>query len=404
MRVAIEKSNLYGTVKAQPSKSMAHRLLICAALSGGVCKIDNIAYSNDVVATLNCLSSLGIKCEKFDNYVIVNGVNIKDVSLNSSLNCDECGSTLRFFIPIALLLNQKVVLTGSERLLSRPLDLYENLCNEKGFIFNKDKEKLTVKGALTAGEYNLTGNVSSQYISGMLFALSAIDGKSIINITTKLESRSYVNLTIDALNKFGIKAYFENDYKIIVFGGTYAPQNVTVEGDYSNAAFLDALNYLGNNVNVLGLNDNSLQGDSIYKQYFNELEKGNPVLDITDCPDLAPVLFSLASFLNGATFIGTNRLKIKESDRAEAMKQELQKFGANVMVLDNKVVINKCVLHKPTTQIFGHNDHRIVMALSILLTKFGGEIYGAEAINKSYPTFFDDLIAINCELKINEDN
>lgn len=404
MRVAIEKSNIFGSVKAQPSKSMAHRLLICAALSGGVCKIENISYSNDIVATINCLNSLGVICEQFDDYVVVHGVNILNALPSKSLDCNECGSTLRFFIPIALLLNKTVTFVGSEKLLSRPLEAYENLCKENNFVFNKNTNSLAVNGNLTAGEYNLIGNVSSQYISGMLFALSVLSGKSIINITTNLESRSYIDLTINALNTFGIKAYFENDNKIIIFGGTYISKNVVVEGDYSNAAFLDAFNYLGGNVNVLGLNENSLQGDKIYKQYFKQLKEENPVLDITNCPDLAPILFSLSANFNGATFVGTKRLQMKESDRANVMKQELEKLGASVEIYDNKVVVKVNKLQKPTTNLFGHNDHRIVMALSVLLTKTGGEIYGAEAVNKSYPTFFEDLLALNCELKIYEDN
>lgn len=403
MRVSIEKSNIVGTIKAQPSKSMAHRLLICAALSGGVCKIENITYSDDVLATIECIRALGVDCEQYEDFVVVHGLNYSDMTVNRDLDCKECGSTLRFFIPIVLLLNKNVTLKGSQKLFSRPLDAYETLCNERQFFFKKSNDSVIVNGSLKAGEYNLVGNVSSQYISGMMFALSALNGKSVINITTKLESRSYIDLTISALNSFGIKAYFESENKIIVLGGTFTPQNAVVEGDYSNAAFLDALNYLDYNVNVLGLKKDSFQGDKVYKEYFDKIKFGAPVLDISNCPDLAPVLFVLAAYFNGATFVGTKRLKIKESDRATAMKNELEKFGASIEVFDNKVVINNSKLRVPTSSLYGHNDHRIVMALSVLLTKLGGEIYGAEAINKSYPTFFDDLISLNCEMNIFED-
>ena len=404
MRVTVEKSNMCGMVKAQPSKSMAHRLLICAALSGCICKIDNLAYSDDILATINCLNALGISCEKFDNYVIVYGKKVNEFKASSPLMCNECGSTLRFFIPLALLLNQEVMFLGTKKLFSRPLTLYDDLCSKHNFTFKKEESSLLIKGQLLPGEYNIAGNVSSQFISGMLFALSAIKGKSVINITTTLESRSYVNLTIAALNEFGINAYFENDKKIVVTGGTYTPKNVVVEGDYSNASFLDALNYLGNSVNVLGLDAKSLQGDRVYKEYFEKLKNENAVLDINDCPDLAPILFVIAVLFNGATFLGTNRLKIKESDRATAMAEELAKFGANILIGDNQVTITKTELYAPKTAIYGHDDHRIVMALTILLTKFGGEIFGAEAINKSYPNFFSDLLALNCELSIYDNN
>lgn len=402
MRVAIKKSNILGSVTAPPSKSMAHRLLICAGLSCGVCKVQNIAYSDDVIATIDCLNALGVKCEKHSDYVIVYGSDILNNKISNPLNCNECGSTLRFFIPIALLLNQEITLKGSEKLISRPLNVYERLAQEKGFTFKKDKNSVTVKGKLTCGEYNIVGNVSSQFISGLLFALSLTSGDSIINLTTELESRSYVNLTLSALNSFGIKAYFENPQKIVIVGGTYKPQDIIVEGDYSNAAFLDAFNYYGGNVQVDGLNPNSLQGDKVYLNYFEQLKTKNAVLDISNCPDLGPILFALAAYLNGAKFIGTKRLSIKESDRATAMAQELSKFGVKTIVEENSVEIIKSDFHPPNTSILGHNDHRIVMALTTLLTRCGGEIIGAEAVNKSYPEFFETIKALNCEMTIYE--
>ncbi len=402
MRVAINKSNICGSVTAPPSKSMAHRLLICAGLSGGVCRVENVAYSDDVLATIDCLDALGVKCETHSDYVTVYGINIFNSSVTKPLMCNECGSTLRFFIPIALLLNQEVILKGTKKLISRPLNVYEKLSEEKGFLFQKENDYIKIKGKLSVGEYSLAGNISSQFISGLLFALSVLNGKSQINLTTELESRSYINLTISALNSFGIDVYFKDDKTIIINGGTYKSQNLVVEGDYSNAAFLDAFNYINGNVLVNGLTDNSLQGDKAYKSYFVALKQKNAILDISDCPDLGPVLFALAAYLNGATFTGTKRLKIKESDRASAMASELAKFGTKVEIEENTVRIIKNDFYAPKDVLCGHNDHRIVMALSILLTITGGEIIGAEAVKKSYPDFFETLKALNCELNIIE--
>ena len=215
-----------------------------------------------------------------------------------------------------------------------------------------------------------------------------------------IESRSYIKLTISALESFGINVKWLDDNTIFVPANQkYIPCDITVEGDYSGAAFPDALNLFSGNVKLSGLNESSIQGDSVYKKYYDMLTRGVPTIHIGDCPDLGPVMFAVAAAKNGGIFTGTKRLKIKESDRAMAMAEELKKFGTAVSVYDDTVVIYPKEFHKPTECLSGHNDHRIVMSLSVLLTLTGGEIDGAEAVSKSYPSFFEDLRALGIEAK-----
>ena len=384
-----------GEIVAPPSKSMAHRLLISAAMSEGKSTVHGISSCEDVLATLDCMKALGIEYERVGDDVTVYGKNPKDFTPRAPLYCRESGSTLRFLIPIAMCSGLTTVFYGEKGLMKRPMSIYERLCQDKGLTYISDGESIVVKGPLAGGEYTLMGNVSSQFISGLLFALPTAENDSIIHITPPIESRSYIELTRSALATFGIKTEWKDEYTLFIPGGqSYTPTEVTVEGDYSGAAFPDALNIFGGEVSVGGLNKDSLQGDSVYKKHFDSLKVGVPTIHIGDCPDLGPILFAVAAAKYGGIFTGTKRLKIKESDRASAMAEELKKFGASVTVYEDTVVIYPIDFHAPTERLAGHNDHRIVMALSILLTLTGGEIDGAEAINKSYPEFFDHLKAL----------
>jgi 3-phosphoshikimate 1-carboxyvinyltransferase len=281
---------------------------------------------------------------------------------------------------------------GSKTLMQRPMNVYENLCAEKGLHYISDGQTITVKGPLKGGEFSVLGNVSSQFISGLLFVLPLLEKDSRIKITPPIESRSYIEMTRSAQALFGIETIWEDDHTLFVKGGQqYKPANVVVEGDYSGAAFPDALNLFGGDVIVDGLNENSIQGDAVYKKYYEMLNKGVPTIHIGDCPDLGPILFAIAAAKNGGVFSGTKRLKIKESDRAEAMAEELKKFGTAVTVCEDKVVVYPADFHPPKETINSHNDHRIAMSCAVLLTLTGGEIVGAEAVSKSYPAFFDHL-------------
>ncbi len=403
MKVTIKKGTARGKVAAPPSKSIAHRLLICAAMCSGVSKIYGVSDCEDVLATLDCLNALGIKTERDGSDITVYGKDLRYTHAISPLECRESGSTLRFLIPVAMLSHNPTVFHAEKSLMSRPMSVYETLFAQKKLKYSKTADSISVLGKLRGGEYNVVGNVSSQFISGLIFALPLTDEDSYIKIAPPIESRSYINLTLDAVRKFGITADWIDEHTIYIPSNQrYKPQNVAVEGDYSGAAFLDALNVFANEVEIDGLNPESLQGDIIYKKYFEMLKNGTPSIHIGDCPDLGPILFAVAAAKCGGVFSGTKRLKIKESDRALAMAEELKKFGTSVSVYEDTVVIYPADFHKPNEVLKGHNDHRIVLSLSILLTLTGGEIEGAEAISKSYPKFFDDLSALGIEVIKND--
>jgi P-type E1-E2 ATPase len=296
-------------------------------------------------------------------------------------------------------IEKTVMLTGSERLFERPLDVYEELCRENDFTFKKDKNSVVLCGRLNGGSYKIRGGVSSQFISGLLFALVYLGEPSSIEIIPPFESRSYVFLTISALNSFGADVSFGDEYKIEIRPSHLHAFSGKIEGDYSNAAFLDAFNRLGSEINIGNLDPDSLQGDRVYIDYFDRISNGTPTLDISDCPDLGPVLFALAALKEGATFTGTDRLKAKESDRGAAMHQELLKLGGGLIFGDNMITVPKQELKYGGFPLDGHNDHRIVMSLSVILSVIGGEINGVEAVKKSYPGFFDDVMRLGAEVE-----
>lgn len=389
MKVKILPSKTSGEVSAPPSKSFAHRYLIGSVLSRGKCVIKNIADSDDISATLSCIEQLGGSVTKDGNTVTVIPTNEKQIE-NAVFDCKESGSTLRFFIPVVLATGAKnCTFSGSERLLARGIKEYEKLFENSDVKIKSDEKSIEVNGTLSAGNYEISGEVSSQYTTGMLFALSVLSGKSTLKITGNAESRAYVDMTIKVLNDFGADiAETEKNFFEINGKGRLSPGEFTVEGDWSNAAFLIALSRLLGTISVSGLNENSVQGDRFSSVAFDALDGENAEIDLKDCPDLAPILFAYAAYKNGGKFINTRRLRVKESDRANVMAEELKKFDANVKVYENSVEIEKTQLKPPIVPLCGHNDHRIVMALSVLAAVFGAEIDGAEAVNKSYPDFF----------------
>ncbi len=403
MRVGIEKSTAVGSVTAPPSKSAAHRLLICASLAEGESRVRGISDCEDVRATADCLRALGAKVECDGRDAIVRGFDPKAAVPREILNCRESGSTLRFFIPIALLGGERVTFIGSERLMERPLGVYRELCSEQGLTFEKAGRELTVRGTLRGGEISVPGDVSSQFITGLLFALPLLKEDTRIRITTEIESLSYINLTVAAMAEFGVSVVWEDEKTLYIRGGqSYGARDVTVEGDYSAAAFTEAFNLFGGRVTQLGLGDGSLQGDRIYREHYEALRRGYAEINIEDCPDLGPILFAVAAGLGGGRFTGTARLRIKESDRAAVMARELSKFGARLSVEENSVTVHPTPLRAPEEILLGHNDHRIVMALAVLCSVYGGVIDGAEAVKKSYPDFFSDISALGIKAKVYE--
>ena len=383
MRIGIGISKASGTVAAPPSKSYAHRLLIVADLYCGRCGVEGIALSDDISRTLECLKAL----ENRDATV--------------TLPCGESGSTLRFMVPIALALGGDFIFRCSPRLSERGIAGYGTMFREQGISFFPVAEGFRIAGKLDPGTYRIDVSSSSQYLTGLLLALPMLEGTSRIITEGKLESAAYIDITLDVLRRAGIRVAAESN-GFTVTGpqrGSVPPEGFKVEGDWSNAAFLEGFNLIGGDVTLTGLNPDSCQGDRRYREYFKALSDGFARIDIAEQIDLGPVLFALAALLHGAEFTGTRRLAIKESDRAEAMLRELAKFGVRSRRENNSVTIYGSQLHSPSEPLEGYNDHRIVMALCLLLSRLGGCIDGAEAVKKSFPDYFDVIEKLGIKIE-----
>lgn len=395
MKVTIRPCEyIEGTVTAPPSKSMAHRELICAGLSDGKSVISNIAASEDILATMDCLRALGCSIA-YDSGSMTAEVTGADPSARgeTEMLCRESGSTLRFMLPLCALSDPPALLRGSGRLMQRPLKVYEDIFGKEGIAFERSDDAICVKGRLKGGEYSMPGDVSSQFVSGLLFALPMCEVDSTIRLEGSIESRPYIDMTMQALGEHGIEAGWRSDNEIAIAGNQrYKAADTKVEGDWSNAANLIALG-----AEVIGVDHGSLQGDRVCDDYFKQLEMGRAELDIADCPDLGPILMAYAALNHGAVLRGTRRLRFKESDRGSAMKEELTKCGVVVDVEDDSITVGNGA-KAPAETLQGHNDHRIVMALSAILSRTGGSIDGAEAVSKSFPDYFDKLSDLGIEI------
>ncbi len=397
MNITIKKGTASGVVSIPSSKSVAHRLLINAALTDGETIINGLSLNEDIGATIDCLKTLGAKIDYSHGRCTVHGTNGRGESPRR-LHCRESGSTLRFMIPLCLD-SVKTELYGSPRLIERPHSVYGEICEKNGFLWQSDGEKITVCGGLKSGDYEVPGNISSQFVTGLMFALPTLEGDSVIRLTTEPESLSYIDMTVASLAAFGIVIEKRSEREWFIKGSQNrrSPGIINVEADESGAAFFGALNYIGGDVKLDNLNNNSCQGDRVWRLFFPMLESGRPEISIKDCPDLGPILMSLAACLNGVTLRDTARLKIKESDRGGAMAEELEKFGVKVTVEENTITVDPSGIHAPNEALDGHNDHRIVMSLAIMLTQFGGKINGAQAVSKSMPQFFTMLNSLGIE-------
>lgn len=396
MNIRIEPSRAWGKVAAPTSKSMAHRMMIAASLAEGKSNLYGLSFNEDIAATLDCLLARGAFYEYDDGCLSLFGTH-KTPKEGCIYPCRESGSTLRFLLPLSLL-GRTAVFTGSERLFARGVGVYEELFRENA-TFLHTKDTLTVKGELKPGHYTLPGNVSSQFVSGLLFALPLLKEESSLTVLPPVESRPYMDMTVAVLRLFGIEIETKENFFRIPGGQIYRPLCLPVEGDWSGGAALLGFNAVGGEVEVSGLMPDSLQGDRVFPTLLARLKKPDAAIDIADCPDLGPELFAVAACLgNGAIFTGTGRLRIKESDRAAVMAEELAKCGIRLDVEENRVKVYPGCLQKPALPLSGHNDHRIVMALCLPLSLVGGEIEGAEAVKKSFPDFFDTLRALHVEV------
>ena len=413
MKAIITPGKAKGKVFAPPSKSMAHRMLMGAGLAEGFSVIQNIDLSEDIKATLGILEALGCEYSIDHRTVTMKGIGNRQIKVNTVLDTKESGSTLRFFIPILLSGGGKYKLTGAKSLFSRPLGIYEDICKEQGISFQKTENSLELEGQLQATHYKIPGNISSQFITGLLYALPLLGQDSVLEVIPPVESKAYIEMTLETLKLYGIEVERKENTYYISGNQTYQAVRGVVEGDYSNAAFLDAFNLIGGEVKVDGLKEDSLQGDKIYREYFQMLrtletevvhddDTNVPHIDISECPDLGPILIGMAAAKQGAVITGTKRLKIKESDRGTVMAEELKKFGIKVDVLENKIIVYPGQLQKPDAILDSHNDHRIAMTLATLCTITGGIIDDCMAVKKSYPRYYDTIRSLGIQVKIED--
>ncbi|MBT3318754.1 MAG: 3-phosphoshikimate 1-carboxyvinyltransferase [Clostridia bacterium] len=409
-------SKMHGSVTIPPSKSVAHRAIIAAALSRGKSEISNIDLSSDIKATIRACEALGCEIsivhgEPYHTVIVNGGIHINDIA---KIDCCESGSTMRFLIPIACAISGTKVFSGSGLLPIRPIDAYFEIFEQDGIVYKKPAEAnlpLTVQGTLKGGDYVIDGSVSSQYITGLLFALPMLDVDSTITIVNKFESKGYVDITLSVLEQFGIEIVCAKEKFSIRGNQQYKPQNMSVEGDFSQAAFFLTGGCISGDICVRGLSEKSLQPDKaivdILRRMGGNIEYTTEGLgarksalrgievDVSQCPDIVPPIAVAAALAKGETQItGAARLRIKESDRLESVSTNLNNLGIETSVFSDGITIEGGVFSGGCIDSF--NDHRITMAFSMaaLCASDIVDISGEDSINKSYPKFFEDYVSV----------
>ena len=427
MKIKIRPGKLNGTIEIPPSKSYSHRAVIAAALAenGKKSKIDNLKFSVDITTTTDIMENWGAEIERFESALEIIGNGGKVVPRDKYVQCNESGSTIRFLIPVGITSKNELVFDGKGKLVDRPLDSYYRIFDKQGLKYETTGGKLplTVNGKLKPGNYEIDGNISSQFITGLLYALPLLEGDSKLIINKNLESKGYVDLTLEILKLAGIEIV-NNDYKSFDIRGnqTYKPFDYTVEGDYSQVAFWIVAGIISanrdNEVKCLHVNKNSLQGDreiieivtrmgaklEIFDDYVivKPSKTKGTVIDISQCPDIGPILTVLAALSEGETrIINGERLRIKESDRITSIKTELNKLGGNVSEEGDSLIIQGVEGFRGGITVNAWNDHRIAMSLAIASTRCEKEIIleEAESVRKSYPHFWDDFVKMGGEIE-----
>ncbi len=420
MNVSVSCKNPRGKVRAIPSKSIAHRALICAALSEVPTELVCDAMSQDIDATVRCIEALGARVERKGGSIFVAR---QDIRKKASLNCGESGSTLRFLIPVAAALDSEISFSGSGRLPSRPISPLLKTLAENGAEFEYDETlPLVMRGGLESGVFKIPGDISSQFISGLIFALPLLSGDSEIQITGKVESGKYIDMTLDVVSRFGIEA-LRSENKIYIKGNqTYTtPGRFSVEGDWSNAAFWAALGaFSEEGITCNGVNIKSVQGDceilDILERFGAKVTKGQGSFSVkrgalsgtevnaAEVPDLVPIISVVASVADGKTVISNvGRLRIKESDRIATTEAMIKNLGGQISANDDEI----CIIGKSRLsggKVFSENDHRIAMSAAVAAAVSAGEvtIFGAEAVRKSYGNFFEEYEKLGCNIKRSE--
>ena len=402
MNVIITPNKLNGDVIIPPSKSLSHRAIIAASLADGNSIISNVLLSKDIIATINSMRACGATIEIDNDKLYIKGSKV--IRKGNVIDANESGSTIRFMIPIALVNKEPITFIGKNNLVNRPLDPYLDIFDRDGIIYKKGEKSLPleVSGSLKPGLYPIRGDISSQFITGLLYALPMLNGDSVIEITTKLESKGYIDLTLDILNKFGIKIINDNYKKFYIKGNqSFKPCDYEIEGDYSQSAFFLVADMLGADIKLKAMNLASHQGDKkilddirdfggeIYSDgniiKINNKNLKPATIDFSQSPDLGPALTVLASVTLGTSnFINASRLRIKECDRITCMKLELEKMGAHIEELpDGMIITGVKGLHKAVVD--SHNDHRVAMSLAMASLVCDGEItiLNCECVSKS---------------------
>ncbi len=402
MNITIQPAALKGGITPPPSKSQAHRAVIAAALSGGVSTLRHLARSQDIAATLSCMADMGAGVEQVGADVVrIHGLGHSIPQKDEHLirfDCGESGSTLRFLIPVVLAVTGGGGFTGRGRLMERPQQPYFDIFEEKGIFYEQKDGVLTVKGTLEPGTYKLPGNVSSQFITGLLYALPLLKGDSEIVLTTPLESEGYVDMTLEVLEQFGIRVRREENRFVIPGAQQYQSRDMSIEADWSQAAFWYAACALGSKIDIQGMNALSVQGDMVVAPYYGKLTApGDVELDVSQCPDLVPALAAMAAVRQGTTrIVNAARLRIKESDRLAAVTDVLNRLGAHVTEQADGLTIVGQENLVGGGSVDSHNDHRIAMMAAIAATRCQQPVtvLDAQCVAKSYPGFWEDFEAL----------
>ena len=405
----IKADKLVGELSPPPSKSVLHRYIIASSLAKGISKIENISFSEDIIATIEAMKKLGAKIEQKDNYLLIDGSDtFKNLNENIEIDCNESGSTLRFLFPLSIVKKNKVLFKGRGKLFKRPMTPYfknfEKFKIKHSYI---NENAILLEGQLKAGIYEIDGNISSQFITGLLFSLPLLDRESKIIINGKLESSNYIDISLDCLNKFGVKI-INNSYQEFIIEGnqSYRAGNYRTEADYSQAAFFLVANAIGSKIKINDLSEDSLQGDKKIIDYISEIDNWNSkdtlVLDGSETPDIIPIL-SLKAAVSGKKIeiVNVERLRIKESDRLKATVEELSKLNFDLIEKKDSILINsrealKANKNEKIVSLSAHSDHRIAMMIAIAATCYDGEILldNLDCVKKSYPNFWEVFLSL----------
>ena len=405
----IKADKLVGELSPPPSKSVLHRYIIASSLAKGISKIENISFSEDIIATIEAMKKLGAKIEQKDNYLLIDGSDtFKNLNENIEIDCNESGSTLRFLFPLSIVEENKVLFKGRGKLFKRPMTPYfENFEKYKIKYSYINENEILLEGKLKAGIYEIDGNISSQFITGLLFSLPLLEGESKIIINGKLESSNYIDISLDCLSKFGIKI-INNSYQEFIIEGnqSYRVGNYHTEADYSQAAFFLVANAIGSKIKINDLSENSLQGDKKIIDFISEIDKWSSkdtlILDGSETPDIIPIL-SLKAAVSGKKIeiVNVERLRIKESDRLKATVEELSKINFDLIEKKDSILINsredlKANKNEKIVSLSAHSDHRIAMMIAIAATCYDGEILldNLDCVKKSYPNFWEVFLSL----------